>query len=132
MTGEIQTEDLVISKQLRMDLTKYKNIFPHVAAAIQLSTTGKQPVRGDTIKYIYTDSGHQNPLSRVRVEDGYNNSGLVYDRQKYKEMLLDAAETVLGIFGFDRTMYGKPKYKKWWMELRRNRMNDVRAEAGMR
>ena len=37
MTGEIQTQDLVISKQLRMDLTKYKNIFPHVAAAIQLS-----------------------------------------------------------------------------------------------
>ena len=37
MTGEIETEDLVISKQLRMDITKYKSIFPHVAAAIQLS-----------------------------------------------------------------------------------------------
>ena len=57
MTGEIRTQDLVISKQLRMDLTKYKNIFPHVAAAIQLSNvSGKQPSRGDTIEYIYTDS----------------------------------------------------------------------------
>ena len=44
MTGEIETQDLIISKQLRMDLTKYKNIFPHVAAAIQLSNgNGKRP-----------------------------------------------------------------------------------------
>jgi hypothetical protein len=27
----------------------------------------------------------------------------VYDKEKYREMLLDAAETVLGYFGFDRT-----------------------------
>jgi hypothetical protein len=47
-------------------------------------------------------------------------------------MLLDAAETVLGIFGFDRTLYGEAKGKKWWMELRRNKMSDVRAEAGLR
>ena len=31
MTGEIHTQDLIISKQLRMDITRYKNIFPHVA-----------------------------------------------------------------------------------------------------
>ncbi len=55
MTGEIQTQDLVISKQLRMDLTKYKNIFPHVAAAIQLSNAnGKQPSRGRNYRiYLY-------------------------------------------------------------------------------
>ena len=44
-------------------------------------------------------------------------------------MLLDADETVLGIFGFDRTLYGKPKDKKWWMELRRNRMLDLNVET---
>jgi DNA polymerase elongation subunit (family B) len=63
MTGEIQIQDLVISKQLRMDITKYKNIFPHVAAAIQLSNTnGKHPTKGVIIDYIYTDSQHQIPL----------------------------------------------------------------------
>ena len=45
-------------------------------------------------------------------------------------MLLDAAETVLGIFGFDRTLFGKTKDRKWWMEIRRNRTNDVEAEIG--
>ena len=134
MTGEIEPADLIISKQLRMDITKYRSLFPHVAAAIQLSkANGKPPSRGDTIQYIYTDSQHQNPLNRVvTAGDSDNNFGLNYDREKYKEMLLDAAETCLGIFGFDRTLYGKPKDKKWWMELRRNRMNDVQAEAGVR
>ena len=133
MIGEIQTQDLVISKQLGMDLTKYKNIFPHVAAAIQLSNVnGKQPSKGETIEYIYTNSQHQNPLNRVATAISDNNFGLNYYKEKYKEMLLDAAETVLGIFGFDRTLYGKPKDKRWWIELRRNRMNDVNAETGAR
>ena len=43
-------------------------------------------------------------------------------------MLLDASETVLGIFGFDRTLFGKAKDKKWWMQLGRNREFDVKAE----
>jgi hypothetical protein len=58
-----------------------------------------------------------------------DNFGLNYDKEKYNEMLLDAAESVLGIFGFDRTWYDKPKDKRWWMELKRNNINDVRAEA---
>jgi hypothetical protein len=58
-----------------------------------------------------------------------NNFGPNYDREKYKEMLLDASETVLRIFGFDRTWYSKPKDKKWWMELKRNGTQDVEAES---
>jgi hypothetical protein len=29
-----------------------------------------------------------------------------YDKEKYREMLLEAAESILGYFGFDRTFYG--------------------------
>jgi hypothetical protein len=42
--------------------------------------------------------------------------------------LLDASEIILGIFGFDRSLFGKSKDKKWWVQLRRNRMSDVKAE----
>jgi hypothetical protein len=28
-----------------------------------------------------------------------------YDKEKYREMILDAAETILGFLGFDRTVY---------------------------
>ena len=64
MTGEIQLKDLVISKQLRMNIYNYRSIFPQVAAAIQLSKNECVSI-GDNIEYVYTDSEHQNPLSRV-------------------------------------------------------------------
>jgi hypothetical protein len=42
--------------------------------------------------------------------------------EKYKEMILNAAETVLGFFGFDRTAYSSnfKKGRKWkrYEELR--------------
>jgi hypothetical protein len=37
-----------------------------------------------------------------------------YDKEKYREMLLEAAETVLGYFGFDT----RKKNRKWWDDLK--------------
>ena len=90
--------------------------------------SGKPPARGKIIQYVFTDSQHQNPLNRVVAADGFLDD-IDYDNEKYNEMLLDAAETVLGIFGFDRTLYGKPKQKKWWIELKNNKERDIDAEA---
>jgi DNA polymerase elongation subunit (family B) len=122
----LKQQDLVISKLLRQDIPKYKSLFPHVSAAIQLSNdTGKYPMKGDTIQYIYTDSQHNNPLCRVvpiAIGNAQAESLSQYDKEKYKEMILDAAETVLGLFGFDRTIYSNVKKKKgrrkWYEELR--------------
>jgi DNA polymerase elongation subunit (family B) len=130
MTREIELQDLIISKELRMNIYNYRSIFPHVAAAIQLNNN-ERITRGDNIEYVYTDSQHQNPLSRVVPAQFIQNDNLQYDKEKYMEMLLDAAETVLEIFGFDRTLFGKPKDKKWWMQLRRNRELDMKAEIGI-
>ena len=44
-----------------------------------------------------------------------------YDKEKYKEMILDSPETVLGYFGFDRYAYDNIKKggrKKWYEELK--------------
>jgi DNA polymerase elongation subunit (family B) len=62
MTDDIQFKDLIVSKLLRQDLIKYRTLFPHVSAALQLTEAGKSLVRGDTIQYIYTDGAHKNPL----------------------------------------------------------------------
>ena len=149
MTGEdIQQQDLVISKLLRQDISKYRSIFPHVSAAIQLSNdTGNRPMKGDTIQYIYTNSQHNNPLRRVvpielmqkeQGEEEEENAAASpplnnYDKEKYREMILDAAETVLGYFGFDRTVYSDFKKKgrrKWWYEeLREERTRDIQTET---
>ena len=78
-------------------------IWPSMSsAAIQLSNEDNHPSRGDTIKYIYTDSQHKNPLCRVVpiVNKHQSNTEEVfsYDKEKYREMILDAAETVFRIF----------------------------------
>jgi DNA polymerase elongation subunit (family B) len=126
MTGEgLGDKDLVISKLLRQDIQKYRSLFPHVSAAIQ---SRKYPPKGETIQYIYTDSKHNNPLCRVTPIE--NLSSLPpYDKEKYKEMILDAAETVLGFFGFDRCVYSNSKKgRKWYEELRDQRARDIETE----
>jgi hypothetical protein len=48
-------------------------------------------------------------------------------------MVLDAAETVLGYFGFDRAVYGNKKNTvtrkwRWLQELRQETENDIKLE----
>jgi DNA polymerase elongation subunit (family B) len=129
MTGEgLVGQDLIISKLLRQDIQKYRSLFPHVSAAIQ---SRKYPLKGDTIQYIYTDSKHNNPLSRVTPIENIQSMP-PYDKEKYKEMILDAAETVLGFFGFDRSAYsnikkGRMKWR-WYQELKEQRVRDIETE----
>jgi hypothetical protein len=62
------------------------------------------------------------------IEEGREQ---VYDKEKYREMLLEAAETVLGYFAFDRTAYGdtsRSKNRKWWHQLREQRQKDIDIE----
>ena len=55
-----------------------------------------------------------------------------YDKEKYRDMLLEAAETALGYFGFDRTIYDvksiKKKDRKWLDELRQERVRNIQTE----
>jgi hypothetical protein len=92
-------------------------------------------VRGDTIHYLYTDASHSNPLLRVKplslIEEGNEED---YDKKKYREILLDAAETVLGCFGFSRTLYGDTtliRKRKWWHTLREERTKDIETERSL-
>jgi hypothetical protein len=95
-------------------------------------------MRGENIQYIYTNSKHKNPLCRVIPVLTKEKEDVVrlYDKEKYLELVLNAAETVLGYFGFDCSVYRKSenreirssKQKKWWYELREERRKDVEAE----
>jgi DNA polymerase elongation subunit (family B) len=132
--AEITQDDLVISRLLGQNIEKYRSLFPHVCAAIQ-SRTDKDslPSKGDNIKYIYTDAQHSNPLCRVTPVKNIDKENLRYDREKYREMILDAAQTVLGYFGFDRTIYGDkrntiPRKWRWVQELKQQREKDIKTE----
>jgi DNA polymerase elongation subunit (family B) len=131
MTGDVQSEDLVISKLLGQELDKYTSLFPHVSAAIQLANEGKPTMAGDGLEYIFTNARHSNPLLRVTAKEHIKQGQeFDYDKEKYREMLLEAAETVLGYFGFDRTVYLDPpkKNKKWWQRFNEEKLEDRNTE----
>jgi DNA polymerase elongation subunit (family B) len=125
MNGEVQITDLVVCKILRQNIEKYRSLFPHVAAAIRLNISGLIAGKGDKIEYVYTDSNHTDPLQRVVPAKLVSCEN--YDREKYLEMLLDAAEAVLAIFGFNRFLYGfdSKKTYHWWNELYEQRKKDI-------
>jgi hypothetical protein len=86
---------------------------------------------------IFTQTQHKNPLCRVASIDSSideKKEKLDYDKEKYKEMILDAAETVLGYFGFDRALYGNKRNLlsgrkwRWFEELRQERERDINIE----
>jgi hypothetical protein len=65
---------------------------------------------GEGIEYIHTNAHHTNPLCRVKPIDLIRHGeALDYDKEKYREMLPESAETILGFFGFDRSIYGDQK-----------------------
>ena len=61
MTGEIHTQNLIISKQLRMDITKYKNIFPHVAAEFNSAMLMVKDLAETTLYNTFT------PIPNTRI-----------------------------------------------------------------
>ncbi len=95
----------------------------------RITEAGMPLIRGDDIQYIYTDVGHTNPLCRVTPLELIGEDG-DYDRDKYREMLLEAAETVLAYFGFDRTLFGDSsrKDRRWWYYLKEQRLKDIGTE----
>jgi DNA polymerase elongation subunit (family B) len=132
MNGEVQITDLVISKLLRQNIEKYRALFPHVAAAIRLNVSGVITNRGDNIQYVHTDSKYIDPLHRITPVKFISSEN--YDREKYLEMLLDSAEAVLAVFGFNRSLYGfdKKKTYHWWDDIYQQRERDIEsAKSGL-
>ena len=127
MNGEVQITDLVISKLLRQNIEKYRSLFPHVVAAIRLNISGVITNRGDNIQYVYTDSNHSDPLQRIVPAKLISSEN--YDREKYLEMLLDSAEAVLSVFGFNRSLFGfdRKKTYQWWNEIYQQRERDIES-----
>jgi DNA polymerase elongation subunit (family B) len=127
MNGEIEITDLVISKLLRQNIEKYSSLFPHVAAAIKLNLSGVITGRGENIKYVYTDSNHPDPLNRIVPAKLISSEN--YDKEKYLEMLLDSAEAVLSVFGFNRTLFGFDRKKgyRWYNEIYQQRERDIES-----
>ena len=126
--GKVLLDDLAVRKILRKRVGEYRSLFPHVVAAIQMVQHGKRLRRGDEIDYVYLDAEHKNPFRRVVPAEIMVNDQR-YDREKYVELALDVAETVLGPFGFTRRDLGfKAKPRNYLEELNFERINEALHE----
>jgi hypothetical protein len=75
---------------------------------------------------IVLEPNHAGPL--FRITPAKLISAQNYDRKKYLEMMLDAAEAVLVVFGFNRSIFGfDKKFKHWWDEIYQQREKDVES-----
>jgi DNA polymerase elongation subunit (family B) len=96
-----------------------------VLAAIQLRHHGRQVKPGDLVDYVYVDTEQVNPMKRISPAEFAEN----YDAEKYAEMALDVAESILGVFGFSRTQLGfKRRQRNFLEELRGERGKEILLE----
>ena len=91
----------------------------HVTAAKQLSLRGLKPAPGSLMEYIILNEAEANPYRRVTSIAFLKEGGASYDREKYAELLLEAAETILGVFGFNKERF------KSQMELKPVKLMEV-------
>jgi len=98
--GEVNPDELTVRKVLRKPLREYRSLLPHVVAAKHLTWKGKRLEGGENVGFLYVNASHRNPYRRVTPH--LAGSRVYYDRERYVKLALDVAETILGVFGFQR------------------------------
>jgi DNA polymerase elongation subunit (family B) len=128
-SGEASLNQLTVSKVLRKPLSAYTSLLPHVSAAVGLTHQRKTVRAGEKMNFVYVNARHSNPLRRVipsvLYDDGY------YDREKYRDLVIDAAETILSTFGFKRQKVGSVKtlsIKSFCEESAESKVSQMRGE----
>jgi DNA polymerase elongation subunit (family B) len=92
LRGKVSPADLAFSRVLRRKPSEYRSRQPHAVAAEQLTLASGKAVSKGVIEFLYVNSKHKNPYRRVAP----NTPGLKrYDREKYADLILKAAETIL-------------------------------------
>jgi len=122
MEGEVSVGDLAVSRVLRRPLSSYDWAAAYVSVAMRLAEKGKMVKAGEIVEFVHVDSRNHNPLCRVAPMETYEGRG--YDREKYRELLLDAAETVLSILGFSRHEFGSRTRKETYRDLPLSEMSN--------
>ena len=111
----------LISKNLRKSIDTYRSLLPHVVAAIQMAEKGKRLRRKETMNSVYIDADNMNLFRRVIPAELMEDADQYYDKNKYVQLVLDVAETILGVFGFSRKRLGE-------MMKPRDHLEEIRIE----
>lgn len=101
LSGRADPKDLVFTTHTRHKLEDYRQKGSQAAALYQLREEGVDMQPGQAVQYIHTAHRSRYYHSRVKVAELIDPE-TVYDRQKYYDITLRAAGSLLRPFGYDR------------------------------
>jgi len=97
---QVETHDLVITKRLSKSPSGYTHNVLQAIAAKQLEKAGFEVHSGQTVQYVITNAKSRKPSQRILVTQ-LTKQDTKYDAQEYLKMLISAAETLFGVFGYN-------------------------------
>jgi DNA polymerase elongation subunit (family B) len=100
LDGKASIQQLTIAKRLSKHPNEYTHDVFQAIAAKQLMVAGFDVYPGQTVEYIIVDTDNRSPSKRVMAAPLITPNQR-YDIQKYLEMLLEAGESLLSVFGYD-------------------------------
>ena len=99
-SGTVPLAELAITKHLSQEPEQYTTDTILAEAAKDLAGRGVRLSPGEAIQLVIVDSRANDKVSKAKAYALYDGS-LGYDVEKYTELLLKAAESVLWFFGYD-------------------------------
>ena len=114
----MDVEELAITKRLSRPPSGYTHNVPQAIAARQLEKAGYEVHPGQTISYIITNAESSKPSERVAALPLMKEK-IKYDRSAYLRMLVSAAETLFGVFGYTQD--------KLWEAIRGERQTKLQV-----
>ena len=111
LDGRCVLDELIFGTRISKGCDEYRQFNNQTASLKQLKREGIETLPEQTIRYIITDHKSRNYQKRVIIPE-LADENTQYDREKYREYLLRAAESILLPFGYteerlDEIMKGK-------------------------
>jgi DNA polymerase elongation subunit (family B) len=100
VSNSFDAQELLIAKRLSKHPSDYRHDVFQAIAANQLLKAGFDVYPGQTVQYLIVDSKSKRVNERVLAKQ-LINAKVNYDADKYLELLVSAADTLLGVFGYN-------------------------------
>ncbi|MCZ7355572.1 MAG: hypothetical protein O8C66_07500 [Candidatus Methanoperedens sp.] len=101
LAGECSIEDMIFTAHVSRELPEYRQSNNNTAALRQFQKEGIAIHPGQSVRYVLTDHASKSYMKRVKIAELVNEN-TQYDRGKYYEHLLRAAESILLPFGYTK------------------------------
>jgi DNA polymerase elongation subunit (family B) len=99
LEGEFTVLDLIVTKHLSKDLSRYKQMVSQVIAARQLMKEGADVAAGKNVKFLFTSAENKHYERRVRAEELIEKSTNA-DVKKYLLLLYASDASMFNPFGY--------------------------------